>query len=109
MLLHRLAGVVWLLVLADARFSGPLGIVRLGLEAGGLLVAHSAAALGASLGLAHFSSPDQSIRFEYPTDFVVSEKPLKTHGYEAFLKSASRKGYNEGITVGCAIPRIHAI
>ena len=102
MLLPRLSEVFsWLLVLVDVS-AGVLRapkVARLGITAIGVLVAPSAAVVAASLGLSHFTSPDATIKFDYPADFVVSEKPLKTHGYEAFLKSEARKGYNEGITV----------
>ena len=102
MLLPRLSAVLWSLALAAARLHRLPRVAWLSLGTGGVLAAHSAAALGASLGLAHFTSPDTSIAFDFPADFVVSEKPLKTHGYEAFLKSETRKGYNEGITVSDA-------
>ena len=99
MLLPRLSAVFsWLLVLVDVS-AGVLRVPTFARLAVGVLVAPSAAVVAASLGLSHFTSPDETIKFDYPADFVVSEKPLKTHGYEAFLTSGDRKGYNEGITV----------
>lgn len=98
MLLPRLPLLFSLLLLGAARLTRMPRLETLG--AVGTVLGQSLAAAGASLGFGHFVSPDETIRFDYPSDFRVSEKPLKTHVYEAYLKSDSRKGYNEGITVG---------
>ena len=46
-----------------------------------------------------FKSQSPSVQFAYPADFILSEKPVKTHNYEVYLRSEKTKGYNEGLTV----------
>jgi hypothetical protein len=46
-----------------------------------------------------FKSKDGQIQFNYPDTFKYSEKPVKTHVYEALFRSEDVKGYMEGITV----------
>lgn len=56
-------------------------------------------ARAAGAPLLEYASADGKIRFKHPADFVLTAKPVKTHGFEVLLRSESVKGFNEGVTM----------
>ena len=48
---------------------------------------------------ATYESSQYGYSYQYPDDFELSPKLLKTHEHESFLKSKDIKGFNVGLTV----------